>query len=335
MKLGPVAFLFVTVIAWAAIRGVMLWPAASLPDPRPQIAWQPPIKPHHNPLTPFGLSLSKPSLPLGSVSKIEKTRLRQAQPERSGGIGGGTETFELVQAPANAPEQTRATAYGLFATTTPPPAQTGQRRLSVSLWAIGRSPSSPTLATAGQLGGSQAGLRARYDLRHGLAAAVRISGPLNARLGKEAAVALDGRPLRSVPMTFTIERRAGLDRGGRDAFAAGMFGGFDSLRVADRTLADGYAQAGIVGARRRDLYIDGSLRAERRIGEVGRTRIGIGAGIWGGAQPGVARLDIGPQLVAHVPFATGGLRIGAEWRQRIAGNARPGSGPALSLGADF
>jgi hypothetical protein len=33
--------------------------------------------------------------------------------------------------------------------------------------------------------------------------------------------------------------------------------------------------------------------------------------------------------------AHGGLRLGAEWRQRVAGKAKPGSGPALSLGADF
>ncbi|WP_204317143.1 hypothetical protein, partial [Klebsiella aerogenes] len=29
------------------------------------------------------------------------------------------------------------------------------------------------------------------------------------------------------------------------------------------------------------------------------------------------------------------LRIALDWRQRVAGEARPGSGPALTLGADF
>jgi hypothetical protein len=29
------------------------------------------------------------------------------------------------------------------------------------------------------------------------------------------------------------------------------------------------------------------------------------------------------------------VRLSIDWRQRIAGRARPGSGPALSIGSDF
>ncbi|MBS0285465.1 MAG: hypothetical protein JSS15_13700, partial [Proteobacteria bacterium] len=57
-------------------------------------------------------------------------------------------------------------------------------------------------------------------------------------------------------------------------------------------------------------------------------------GAWGGAQRGAARLDVGPAAGVAVPAAMP-LRISLEWRQRIAGDARPGSGPALSIGADF
>jgi hypothetical protein len=153
-------------------------------------------------------------------------------------------------------------------------------------------------------------------------------------MGKEAALALDLQPIRTLPITFTIERRVGLDQGGRDAFAAGAFGGF-AARLSPRLSIDGYAQAGAVGLKRRDLYLDGSVCLEREIVAAHGARIGVGAGAWGGAQPGVARLDLGPQIVAHMPIASGGLRIGAEWRQRVAGDARPGSGPVLSLGADF
>jgi hypothetical protein len=207
-------------------------------------------------------------------------------------------------------------------------------RLSLSAWAIVRGEGGPGLASAGQLGGSQAGIRMRYDLGSGLAAAGRVSGPLRSRLGKEAAVALDWRPMRRVPVTFTIERRTGLDRGGRDAFAAGMFGGFEaSFPLGIR--ADGYGQAGVVGAKRRDAYVDGALRIERSLIAAGRIRLAAGAGAWGGAQPGASRLDVGPQLVAHVPVGRSGLRIGAEWRMRVAGHGRPNSGAALSIGADF
>jgi hypothetical protein len=29
------------------------------------------------------------------------------------------------------------------------------------------------------------------------------------------------------------------------------------------------------------------------------------------------------------------VKVHVDWRQRIAGNARPGSGPALTLASDF
>jgi len=174
----------------------------------------------------------------------------------------------------------------------------------------------------------------RRRLAPGLHLAVRISGPLQSSRGKEAALAIDVQPIRALPITFTVERRSGLDSGGRDAFAAGAFGGFDA-KLTPRLSIDGYAQAGAVGLKRRDLYVDGSIRLEREVFASPNFRFGVGAGAWGGAQPGVARLDLGPQVVAHVPVASGGIRIGAEWRQRVAGNARPGSGPVLPLGADF
>jgi hypothetical protein len=197
-----------------------------------------------------------------------------------------------------------------------------------------RGKAAPGLASAGQLGGSQAGIRVRYDLGSGLAAALRVSGPLRSRLGKEAAAALDWRPIRRVPVPVSIVRRAGLDRDGRDAFAAGVFGGGGVPLPLGFSL-DGYGQAGLVGLKRGDAYVDGAVRMERKLVDAGRFRLAAGAGAWGGAQPGVSRLDLGPQIVAHVPVADGGLRLAAEWRFRVAGDARPGSGPAFSMGADF
>ncbi|NNM77326.1 hypothetical protein HJG53_10460 [Sphingomonas sp. ID1715] len=207
-------------------------------------------------------------------------------------------------------------------------------RLSVSAWALIRGDVAPGLATAGQLGGSQVGLRARYLLRDGVHLAARVSGPMRSSQGKEAAIALDVTPIRSIPITVTFERRVALDAGGRNAFGVGAFGGIDR-QIAPSVRLDGYGQAGMVGLHARDLYVDGALRAERDLVALGETRIGAGAGLWGGAQPRVSRLDTGPQIVVHAPLGAVSARIGAEWRQRIAGNARPGSGPVLSLGADF
>jgi hypothetical protein len=44
-----------------------------------------------------------------------------------------------------------------------------------------------------------------------------------------------------------------------------------------------------------------------------------------------ARLDIGPSIA----LVHQGARLTADWRVRIAGQARPGSGPSLTLGKDF
>ena len=55
----------------------------------------------------------------------------------------------------------------------------------------------------------------------------------------------------------------------------------------------------------------------------------------GGAQRGAARVDIGPSAGLVVPVGASAVRVTLDWRQRIAGDAAPGSGPALSIGSDF
>ena len=52
-------------------------------------------------------------------------------------------------------------------------------------------------------------------------------------------------------------------------------------------------------------------------------------------QPGAARVDVGPRLTLRLPEVGQGSRIALDWRQRIAGDARPASGLALTLASDF
>ena len=62
----------------------------------------------------------------------------------------------------------------------------------------------------------------------------------------------------------------------------------------------------------------------------------LGAGVWGAAQADGAlidRLDAGPSLrLRHDRLPLG---LSADWRFRLAGNAEPGSGPALTVYASF
>jgi len=191
----------------------------------------------------------------------------------------------------------------------------------------------------GQLGGSQTGLRVQRTLvrwgRLTFSANGRVSAPLGQRLGKEAGLGFALRRSGRAPVELLVERRVALDRGGRDAFAVLAAGGFDDLRLPGRMLLSGYAQAGVVGLRRRDGFADAAIRAEHDLLTIGKTGFHIGAMLAGAKQPRVSRLDVGPEIAARFRLAGASVRLSAEWRERIGGNAAPGSGPAITLGLDY
>lgn len=214
-------------------------------------------------------------------------------------------------------------------------------RLSLSAWSIYRPETGvPRLSPSGQLGGSQIGIRVQRRLidsgrRLSLSLNLRASAPLKGRRGKEAALGVSARRAGRVALELLVERRAGLDGGGRDAFAALAATGFDDFRLPGKVLLSGYGQAGVVGARKRDGFVDGAVRVERDAGAIGGANVRIGVVLAGAKQPGVSRLDIGPSAALRFRIGRAGGRIGGEWRYRIAGAARPGSGPAITLGLDY
>lgn len=211
-------------------------------------------------------------------------------------------------------------------------------RWSGSAWVYAREGGGGrSLAALGQLGGSQAGGRLRWRINPGdqLRAALygRLSGPLGDSSGAEAAFGAEWHPLPGRPFWIAAERRIALGKQGRDAWSAYAAGGIWKPGLPYGLTLDGYAQAGVVGAKRRDLFADGALRLSRPVfGEHGPR---LGAGMWGAAQPGVARLDIGPH--ARIPFevAKQPISLSADYRIRVAGDAEPGSGVAITLASDF
>lgn len=220
----------------------------------------------------------------------------------------------------------------------PPPSGTpgayasaaASRRWSVSAWLLVRDErGAAALAPGGTLGGSQAGARLTYRLDDRLALSGRVYLPLRRMRGAEAAAGLDWQPLAAWPLHLLAERRQDLGGEGRSAFALTLYGGA-SRALPHGLRADLYGQAGMVGTRTRDLFADGALRVTARLGPVE-----LGGGAWGGAQPGAARLDAGPSLSWRLPVEGAELRLQADWRFRIAGDAAPGSGPALTLSAGF
>ncbi|MEO7815168.1 MAG: hypothetical protein ABIR87_06960 [Sphingomicrobium sp.] len=207
-------------------------------------------------------------------------------------------------------------------------------RLQLTAWALLRGVGKgviPTtsLATGGTLGASQAGARLTWRFNEALAATLRSSSSAGGVRGAEVAVGIRYQPFRSIPVAFTAERRHGLGRfGGRSAFALFAEGGIYHRALFNKIYLDGYVQGGVVGMRRRDLFVDGGATLTRPVWR----NISAGIGMWGAAQPGLYRFDAGPRVSMDVGR---GIKVHADYRQRLLGNAAPPSGPALTLAADF
>ena len=165
-----------------------------------------------------------------------------------------------------------------------------------------------------------------------MALSARVSAPLRGR-GAEAAVGLDWQPTR-LPVHVIAERRIAVD-GGRGGTALFVIGGIDPTPVAAGFRLEAYGQAGVVLRDRAERFADGAARLTRTVVEAGELRLDVGAGAWGGAQRGASRVDVGPTVGAAFPVGGQRLRVALDWRQRVTGNAAPGSGPALSIGGDF
>lgn len=212
----------------------------------------------------------------------------------------------------------------------------GARRWTVSAWLVARGEGAATLAPGGTLGGSQAGLRVAFRplADRPVALFARASRPLQTR-GTEAALGVEVQPFARLPVRAAIEQRIALEDGAAEGTALSLIGGFDDIALAGGFRLNGYGQAGVIGLNRRAGFADGAVSAARPVAARGDTELLLGAAIWGAAQPGLARLDIGPRAELRLPIASERVRVGVEWRERVAGDARPNSGPALTLGMDI
>jgi len=185
----------------------------------------------------------------------------------------------------------------------------------------------------GELGGSQIAARIAWRATPRLGVAGRVYAPLRSK-GAEVSLGIDFHPIAAAPLRLSIERRQRLDAAGRNAWSAYAAGGFYRGGRPGGVEFDGYAQAGIVGVNRRDGFVDGALRIGYRLPPT-NAAIVVGAGLWAAAQPQVRRIDLGPRIAVRLPVGLHMLSAALDGRIRLAGNARPGSGAALTLASDF
>lgn len=192
-------------------------------------------------------------------------------------------------------------------------------------------------APAGQLGGSQAGVRLAYGF--GDTGRLRTYGRATIALAetrqRELALGLAFAPVAGWPVDIAAERRVAAGSRGRTAFAAMVVGGVSDVALPHGFRLEAYGQAGVVGARRRDAFVDAVVVVDREVARIPDASLHLGALAAGAAQPGVARGDVGPRLTLRLPNVGEGSRVALDWRQRVAGEADPRSGLALTLAADF
>ncbi len=231
---------------------------------------------------------------------------------------------------------------GAFAAS--PPERPRARRWSMDAWYYWRRGSTTGIspgAFAPSYGASQAGGVLRYRLApssgHKPSIYVRSTAALDGSAEREVALGLLGRPLAKMPVVLAAEGRYTTTPDGKVFRPAGFaYTELPPFRLPLGLRGEVYAQGGYVGGKNATPFIDGQLRADRRLLKLNRPEVRLGGGLWGGAQKGAARLDAGPSIVVTAPIK-GSLsaRLAADWRFRLAGDAAPASGPAVTLSAGF
>jgi hypothetical protein len=282
---------------------------------------------------------------IGAPPLPQKFVTRQQTKER-------VEATSLVSLqPTNDPAATAIPRQAMFSArssaATPPivpalfPPSGTPRRLGLSTWILWRPEGvAPFNPLAQQLGGSQAGARFSLPvLRVGKGATgnvyARVVTPLAQKGGKEMSVGTSLRIGKSIPVEISVERRLALSSGGRNAWAALVSSGVSDKSLGGAFTVNGYMQAGVVGLKSRDAFIDGEVNMMRALSTRSSFRPEIGVGLWGAAQTGIDRIDIGPVITVRPKIGGTTVRVSTSWRWRASGDVLPRSGIALSIGADF
>lgn len=331
----PIRFLALVGFGWVGIRIILLWSqTGSLPEAIRRAV------PFASPTIPRALAAPAQMRPVSAVRAAHIPAVGAHQPPpraRPPMIATDPERVQmalLALVQYGAPAFTGVATVRLPAAAQPEHLPPSPSRWSASAWLVARPGAGLGAAPgASQLGGGQAGLRIAYMLlpERRVAAVARVVAPLRGK-GAEASIGLEWQPTRA-PVRLVVEQRFGLD-GTQGGPGIGVVTGFDGS-VASGFRLESYGQAGMLRRNRTEPYADGAVRAMRTLAEGGGIRLGLGGGAWGAAQRDAARLDLGPSATLALPLGQQNVRLALDWRQRVAGDARPGSGLALTLGSDF
>jgi hypothetical protein len=258
--------------------------------------------------------------------------------------------FAAASAQAEAPSKPAASVQRGRAMPAPIPAfpqlvgdtaRASAKRWSGDAWLLlRRDTTTPITSGRGSYGLSQVGAVLRYRIApangHRPAAFARASTALADVGGPEVAAGLTGRPLARVPVAFAAEVRASELYSGTSVHPAVFaYSEVRPLKLPLGARGEAYFQGGYVGGRFATPFVDGQMRVDRELARFGPAELRAGGGAWGGAQKGAKRLDVGPGATIALDLDGTPLRMSADWRFRVAGDANPSSGPALTVSTGF
>ena len=218
-----------------------------------------------------------------------------------------------------------------------------EKRWSFDGWAFIRSEGGlPNAAgvLAPSYGGSQVGAVMRYRLDpqsgHKPAAYARVTKAISQ--GEEGDIALGAaaRPVPQIPVALHAEARLSRNAGGTEVRPA-VFAVTElpPAQLPFGLRAEAYVQAGYVGGDFETAFADGQARLDHELAQVGGAELRLGAGVWGGAQKGAQRLDAGPGISASFNLDKAPVRLSMDYRHRVAGDAQPDSGVAVTISTGF
>lgn len=229
-----------------------------------------------------------------------------------------------------------------------PPALHQNNKLAAYFWIFARQNSGTNQGVQdngrrsisnGQYGGSQAGAILSYQILDESVGEVSLYGRLSAALDpwsqREVALGTRIQPVRNIPLALHAEQRFDTSQGDASGTAFYVTGGTGPDQIVEKLALETYVQGGYVLGSNETYFFDGSATLQRPIAELGPAKLSVGPGVWAGGQRKISRLDVGPRVGLSVPIGDISARIALDWRLRVAGDARPGNGAAITVSSGF
>ena len=325
---------------WIAVRAAINWPSGAVPKPLSTVIIQPPRDTSASTSTEavgtvFSDKLMSPVWPRLTLIETKSVPAHRSEVylEQLSGYSAPASAEATMPLPWAAAAPIRVPIIGK---------SSSSPKLAIDVYAYGfwrAGESGSRLTTAGQYGGGQSGLIATIGVLNQSGRPMPFTMLVRAAVAhdnirdREFALGARWKPSSSLPLTISAERR--FREAGADNFALYVAGGRSDVPLPAGFKLDTYGQLGILTGQNGGHFFDGQMRAERQILPASPVPLHVGVGIWTGGQKGVARVDIGPTLRTELPVGETRVRINTDWRFRVAGEASPGNGPALTVSTGF